>query len=482
MSLRTKVKSGLKWNLVNQIVSQIIFVWFGIYLARLLGPEAYGLVGMITVFSGFANLFVDFGFSSAIIYDPKLTQNKISSVFWLNLLIGVIIYLIFFFSAPLLAEFYNLEELEVLTRVVSISLILNSLSGVPNSLISKSIRFKEKIRASWISTIISYAGAFYLAFNDYGVWSLVFQTLIFSVFNLFFVWKIASFKPSFYFSLADIRSLISYGSGIAGTNLLGYLTRNLDNLLIGKFLGGSSLGIYARSYGLMMLPIKNISSIFTKVLFPAFSKIQNQPDVIAVYYLKSTKTIALFSFPIMFGFFAVAEEFVLIFLGEGWIEAIPIIQMLSILGAVQSVLTLNGVIYNSLGKAITAFKVTLVLNLVLIPSWIIGMKLDGLNGLVLAYLLVGTLGSIPILAIALRYINLTVIDQFKNLFFIILGSLAIILSCSVFDILFTFPMIYSFILKIIVGGIIFLLIIVPIEKSFLLEIYNLILSKNSDKS
>ncbi|MDN3686530.1 lipopolysaccharide biosynthesis protein [Cyclobacterium jeungdonense] len=468
--------------MLNQIVSQIIFVAFGIYLARILGPEAYGLVGMITVFSGFANLFVDFGFSSAIIYDPKLTQNKISSVFWLNLLIGVFIYIIFFFSSPLLAEFYNLEELEVLTKVVTISLIINSLSGVPNSLITKSIRFKNIIRASWISTIISYAVAFYLAFQGFGVWSLVFQTLILSVLNLIFVWKIASFKPSFYFSSKDIKSLISYGSGIAGTNLLGYLTRNLDNLLVGKFLGESSLGIYARSYSLMMLPLKNISSIFTKVLFPAFSKIQNQPDVIAFYYLKSTKTIALFSFPLMFGFFAVAEEFVLLFLGKDWVEAIAIIKMLSILGAVQSVLTLNGVIYNSLGKAITAFKVTLVLNLILIPSWLIGMKLNGLNGLVLAYLLVGTLGSIPILSIALRLINLTVIDQFKNLFYIIIGSLAIIISCSVFDLVFTFPMIYNLILKTIVGGFIFLLIIVPIEKEFLVEIYNMLLAKNTSKN
>ncbi|NHE55627.1 lipopolysaccharide biosynthesis protein [Cyclobacterium plantarum] len=480
MSLKIKVKSGLKWNLINQVVSQVIFVWFGIYLARLLGPEAYGLVGMITVFSGFANLFVDFGFSSAIVYDPKLTKNKISSVFWLNFFIGVVIYLIFYFGSPLLADFYKLEELKVLTRVVTISLIINSLTGVPNSLISKSISFKEKIKGGWISTVISYSVAFYLAFNGYGVWSLVFQTLLFSFFNLLFVWKIADFKPGFYFSYADIRSLILYGSGIAGTNLLGYLTRNLDNLLIGKFLGGSSLGIYSRSYGLMMLPIKNISSVFTKVLFPAFSKIQNQPDVIAFYYLKATKIIALFSFPIMFCFFAISKEFVLLFLGKDWVEAIFIIQMLSILGAVQSILTLNGVIYNSLGKATTAFKVTLFLNFVLIPSWFIGMKFGGLNGLVIAYVIIGTFGSIPILAIALRYIHLSVLDQLKNLFIIILGSVSIIISSFLIDLFFTIPLIYSFIFKIIIGGIVFLLIVIPLEKGFLFEIYNIIVSKDKD--
>jgi O-antigen/teichoic acid export membrane protein len=474
MSLQVKVKSGLKWNLINQLVSQVIFVWFGIYLARILGPEAYGLIGMITVFSGFANLFIDFGFSSAIIYDSKLTSEKTSSVFWFNLLIGVFLYLIFFLISPLLASFYEVQELSNLTRVVTLSLIFNSFSGVPNALISKSISFKAKVQAGWISTFLSYVAGFILAFKGYGVWSLVTQSLVFSFINLVLIWKIAKFIPKKYFSLSDIRSLLNYGGGIAGTNLLGYLTRNLDNLLIGKLLGEASLGIYSKSYSLMMLPLKNVSSVFSKVLFPAFSKIQNQEDKIAFYYLKTTKLIALITFPLMFGLFSVASEFVLIFLGPNWLEAIPIVKMLSLLGAIQSVLTLNGVVYNSLGKSTTAFKVTLLLNLFLIPSWIVGIKLNGLNGLALAYLLIGSLGSIPILSKALKYINLTVLDQMKNLFNIIFSSIAIIVSCSVFDLFFNFGLGVNFISKIIVGSFVYIILIFLTEKRFLIDSYKII--------
>jgi O-antigen/teichoic acid export membrane protein len=480
MSLQVKVKSGLKWNLINQLVSQVIFVWFGIYLARILGPNAYGLIGMITVFSGFANLFIDFGFSSAIIYDPKLTAEKTSSVFWFNLFIGVFVYLIFFLVSPLLASFYGVQELSNLTRVVTVSLIFNSLSGVPNSLISKSISFKEKVQAGWISTILSYIIGFILAFKGYGVWSLVTQSLVFSFVNLVLIWRIAKFLPKNHFSLSDIKSLVSYGGGIAGTNLFGYLTRNLDNLLIGKLLGEASLGIYSKSYSLMMLPIKNISSVFTKVLFPAFSKIQNQREKIAFYYLKTTKLIALITFPLMFGLFSVASEFVLIFLGPNWVDAIPIVKMLSLLGAIQSVLTLNGVVYNSLGKSVTAFKVTLILNLVLIPSWIIGIKLNGLNGLALAYLLIGSLGSIPILTKALSYINLTVLNQLKNLFNIIFSSIAIIVSCAVFDLFFSFSLGVNLVYKIIIGSFVYIVLIFLTEKRFLIESYKIM--NANDKS
>jgi O-antigen/teichoic acid export membrane protein len=459
--LQTKVKSGLKWNIINQVVTQLIFVWFGIYLARLLGPEAYGLVGMITIFSGFANLFVDFGFSSAIIYDQNLTGKKTSSVFWFNLAIGLFIYLVFFMLSPVLADFYKEPKLVNLTRIVTLSLIINSLAGIPNTLLSKNIDFKLKIVAAWVATFLSYGVAFWMAYNNWGVWSLVTQGIISSVINLIFVWRIAKWRPLFYFSWSEISGLFSYGSGIVGTNMLGYLTRNLDNLLIGKFLGNASLGIYTRSYSLMMLPISNVTSVFSKVLFPAFSIIQDDKEKIAFHYLKVVKLIALVTFPLMVGLFSVADEFVLLVLGTKWREAIPIIRMLSILGAAQSVLSLNGVIYNATGNAAKAFRVTLYLNIILIPSWMLGLYLGELEGLVLAYLLVGTIGAIPILNEAIKIIHLKLKDVWKQLYKIILGCVLILLIGSlvnIFDLSLEVSMMFKITLSIpVYTSIIFLL-------------------------
>ena len=423
--VHNKVKIGLKWNMINQIVTQIVFVWFGIYLARLLGPAAYGLVGMITVFAGFANIFVDFGFTSAIIYFQELDDNKLSSVFWFNMAMAIIIYLLFYLLAPYISYFYNEPKLEILTKVVTLSIIINSFSSLQNAILSKNIDFKTKITTSWISTIVSYVIAFFLAYKGYGVWSLVFQMLAVSFINSVFLWQITKWRPKFYFSLADIRPLFKYGSGIAGTNMLGYLTRNIDNLLVGKFLGNAALGLYSRSYSLMLLPISNVTSVFSKVLFPAFSILQNDKQALAKYYLKVIKYIAFVTFPMMFGLSSIAKEFVLIFLGPEWYEAILIIKMLSILGAFQSILSLNGIIYNSTGNSLKALKVTLILNLFLIPSWLIGLYLGNLNGLVLAYLIVGTLGALPIYAFALKQINLKLSDAFREIKWIALCSVAV---------------------------------------------------------
>ncbi|OKL39875.1 lipopolysaccharide biosynthesis protein [Pontibacter flavimaris] len=462
--LQTKVKSGLKWNIINQVVSQLIFVWFGIYLARLLGPEAYGLVGMITVFSGFANLFVDFGFSSAIIYDQNLTQKKVSSVFWFNLFIGVVVYLLFFMFSPLIADFYKEPKLILLTRVVTLGLLINSLAGIPNTLLSKNIDFKQKIIAAWIATFLSYGVAFWMAYNNWGVWSLVFQGITSSIINLIFVWRIAKWSPLFHFSWSEIKGLFSYGSGIVGTNLLGYLTRNLDNLLIGKFLGNASLGIYTRSYTLMMLPITNVTNVFKKVLFPAFSIIQNDKEKIALHYLKVIKFIALITFPLMVGLFTVTEEFVMLILGVKWEEAIPVIKMLSLLGAFQSILSLNGIIYNATGNAVKAFKVTLYLNAVLIPSWILGLYLGGLQGLVLAYLIVGTLGAIPILYGSLRLVNLDLMDVWRQLDKVVLGCFFIFLVSFLVG-KFNLTLEMSLLYKVVFSGISYAAIIFLLERN-----------------
>jgi len=422
-----KVKSGLKWNLLNKIISQLIFVWFGIYLARLIGPKAYGLIGMVTIFSSFANVFVDFGFSSSVIYFQDLNRKKLSSVFWFNLLTSIFIYLIFYFLAPVLADFYNEPRVTFLTRIVSLSIIIYSLTSLQNALLTKKLEFKLIIYASWISMIISYLVAFYLAFKGYGVMSLVAQTLVQSSVNSLCLWFTSKWKPLLFLSYGDLKAMLGYGSGVAGTNILGYLTRNVDNLIVGKFLGDATLGLYTRSYSLMMLPITNISSIFSKVLFPAFSSMQNDKEGLRNYYLVVVKYIAFVTFPLMFGFSSCAREFVFVFLGNKWLEAIPLIQMLSVLGAFQSVLSLNGIIFNSTGSSKVGLTTTLIFNLILIPAWLIGIFLYGIKGMVFSYTLVGIVGVLPILSIAVKKIGLSLLDVFNELKAILIASVVLML-------------------------------------------------------
>jgi PST family polysaccharide transporter len=205
------------------------------------------------------------------------------------------------------------------------------------------------------------------------------------------------------------------GSNVAGDSLINYWSRNADNLLIAKMLGDSQLGIYSKAYSIMLLPLTNISRVISRVMFPSFSIIQNDLGKLRSIYLKTTKLIAFITFPMMIGLLLVAKPFVLVAFGKDWIAMVPIISILSVLGASQSILSLNGVIYNALGKAHLAFRVSLVYNIFNIIGFYVGIKINGLVGLASLYAALGIIGTIPNFYIAGKQIGVSVKDMFGNL-------------------------------------------------------------------
>jgi len=411
----TKMKRGLKWNLINQIVSQSIFVWFSIYLARLLGPEAYGLVGMITVLSGFAGIFVDFGFATSVVYYQVKSEKQLSSVFWFNLMMGIVIYIIFFIAAPYISYFYKEPQLINLTRVICLGIIVSAMSSLQGALLSKEINFKKKVIIQWFSTIISYSIGFYLAFRGFGVWSIVYMSLANNLVNTIVLWITSPWKPSFIFSFSDLKPLVKYSTHVGANSIFTYLTRNLDNFIIAKFVGGKALGLYSNAYRLMMLPVVNIAGIFSNVLFSGFSKLGNDKPKMAAIYLKTISLISFITFPLMVGIFSVAEDLILVIYGEEWRGAIPLIKILSLLGAAQSILFLNGTIFNAVGKPKIALWATIALYILLIPAWIIGLSFQGIIGFAKAYLVVSGMGSVIILYNAIRFIGISLFQVAKVL-------------------------------------------------------------------
>jgi len=429
-NLNKKIKIGLKWNLINQVISQFIFIWFSIYLARLLGPQAYGLVGMVTVLSGFAVIFVDFGFTSSIIYYQIEAEKKLSSIFWFNIFAASIIYLIFFILAPTIAKFYNEPQLVKLTRVICFGIIISAFSSMQATLLSKEINFKKKVIIQWFSTIVSYSVGFFLAFKGYGVWSIVFMSLVNNFVNSVILWLTSSWKPSFYFSLEELKGLTKYSTNIGATSIFTYLTRNLDNFIVAKFLGQTDLGLYTNAYRLMMLPVTNVAGIFGSVLFSGFSKLGDDLNKMADIYLKTVKVISFVTFPLMIGIFSISQDLIMIMYGHKWMGAVPLIRILSLLGAVQSILFLNGTIFNAVGKPKVALYTTIVLYLFLIVGWIIGLKLDGIIGFTRAYLIIAGLGSVFILYNAIRFINLNLFNVFQVIKKQLFGSL--LMGCLIY--------------------------------------------------
>jgi PST family polysaccharide transporter len=469
MNLKSKVKHGLKWTFIDQILSQILFLVFGIFLARILTPSMFGIIGMITVFSNFAILFIDLGFSAALIQKKEVTPAHFSSVFWLNLGIGVLMYSLFYISAPFISTFYNQPELIVLIRIICLSFLVTSLSSVQANILIKELQFKKKVIINWIAMLMGYLVAFVLAYKGFGVWSLVIMTLITSVINTIFYWIASKWVPLFIFDWKKIKELSSYGLNFLGDTSINYWSRNFDNFIIAKVLGSTDLGIYTRAYSLMLLPLRNITTIITKVMFPAFSQKQDDIQLLKKYYLNIIQYIALITFPIMIGLSLVSKEFVLLFFGMKWSAMIPILSILSGLGAIQSIISLNGLIYNSLAKVNIAFKVSLLSNIVLIIAFSIGVNY-GIVGVSYSYLIASAVLFIPIYKMAIKQLNVSLLEVFAVLKGVMFATLVMAIVLIIINSFSELSLLISLIMKVGIGAIIYGTIVLFLERELVLTI------------
>lgn len=418
----SKTKSGVIWSFISQGGNQIINLLVTFVLARLITPEEFGTIGMLAVFTSFAKIFVDFGFSTALIQKKDISKQDINTVFFINVCLGTTLSLLFYFLAPIIATFYDKPELINLTRVLAPIFIISSLGGVNRALTFKNLEIKLNTIILLVATVVSSISVIWMAYNNFGVWSILVKMLIDEIIITSLFLYFNPVQQKFNFSYSSFKGLFKFGSNVAGDATINYWARNADNLLIGKMLGDGALGIYTKSYALMMLPIRNISGVISRIMFPSFSILQDDIPQIRVIYLKATRLIAFITFPMMTGLAILAEPFVLVAFGKDWVEMIPIISILSILGAVQSILTLNGAIYNSLGKSYIAFRVTIIMSVIYVTSFVVGIMLGGLIGLVIAYSITGLITSIPNFYIAGKQINISVVAMFKNLSNPFLGS------------------------------------------------------------
>lgn len=387
MSLRKKTISGLFWSVLSQGGKQVSQFVITAILARLLSPADFGLVAMATVFTGFAMIFGELGISSALIQKQDLDEDHWSSAFWLNLLVGFFLAIIFYFSAPFIALFYKKPELVSILQVLSINFILVSFTIIQQTILTKEMNFRSLMVRDILAVIVSGFLGIVLAFRGWGVWSLIVQTLTFSIVNGVLLWILSKWRPRFVFSRLAIRDIFHFSANVTGFQIINYFGRNIDQLLIGKFLGTQALGYYSLAYKLMLLPLQNISWMITRVMFPAFSLIQNDITKLRVNYLKMIKYIAVITIPLMLGLFFIAKDLVLVFYGPKWLLTVSLIQVLVFCGMVQSIGTTVGIIYQSLGRADIQFKFTLFVSVpTAVLSVLIGLRY-GIVGVAIAYTL-----------------------------------------------------------------------------------------------
>ncbi len=327
-SLKKKTVKGTLWSTVERFsVQGIIFVVM-IIMARILTPADYGLVGMLTIFIAISQSLIDSGFSQALIRKQDRSEIDNSTVFYFNIGVGIILYIILFFFAPLIAKFYNEPLLIPITRTIGLSLILNSLVVVQRAMLTVQLDFKTQAKASLSGAIISGVIGIWMAYSGFGVWAIVWQQISNFAVITALLWILSKWKPIWAYSWKSFKELFSFGSKLLASGLLDTMYRNIYLIVIGKVFKASDLGYYTRANQFADFASSNITGIFQRVTYPVLCTIQEDDKRLAEVYRKLLKTSAFVIFPLMLGLAAVASPMVITILTEKWLYSAILLQIL----------------------------------------------------------------------------------------------------------------------------------------------------------
>lgn len=327
-SLKNKTVKGIVWSSVERFSVQGIQFLVMIVMARLLTPKDYGLVGMVAIFIAVAQSLVDSGFSQALIRKQNRTETDNSTVFYFNIFVGILLYLVLFAIAPLVADFYDSPELTALMRVICLSVVFNSFVVVQRALLTVNIDFKTQAKASLTAAVVSGVIGIGMAYSGFSYWSIVAQQLVNLGLNTLLLWIFTRWRPRWIYSWGSFRELFTFGSKLMVSGLLDVVYRNMYLLVIGKVFTASSLGYYTRANQFAEFPSSNLTGIMQRVTYPVLCQIQDDDERLAQIYRRFLRLSAFLIFPLLVGLSAVAEPFVLLLLKEQWLFAATLLQII----------------------------------------------------------------------------------------------------------------------------------------------------------
>ncbi|MCH5231028.1 MAG: lipopolysaccharide biosynthesis protein [Muribaculaceae bacterium] len=327
-TIKQKAVSSIFWRILEQGGKQGIFFIISVVLARLIMPDQFGLVAMLTVFTAVAGTFIDSGFSTALVRKTDRTQADCSTVYWFNIVISIISYVILFFGAPLVADFYGVAELTAILRVTSLNLVIGSVAGVHRTLLTADMDFKALTKLNIASLIISGATGIILAYMDFKVWALVFQNLTQTVINTLFILFKVKWSPSFIFSRQSFKEFFGFGSKLLASALLDTIYNNVYNIVIGKVYKASDLAYFNRAQSLSNLTASTPTGVLQSVTYPTLCKIQDNEEVLKNGYRKILKISAFVIFPLCLGVGAVAYPLINVLYTDTWIFAATLLSII----------------------------------------------------------------------------------------------------------------------------------------------------------
>ncbi|MGH8523400.1 MAG: MOP flippase family protein, partial [Gammaproteobacteria bacterium] len=411
MSLAESAASGAKWSLISVTGRRLMSLVTSIVLARLLSPTDFGLVAMAAVFVGFIELLRDMGTGAGIVQTSRPTDELLSSVFWLNVGLGVVATALLLALAPLAAMLFRESRLILVLQGLSISVLFAALSVVQTSLLTRQMRFRRLAIVELTGSLAGGVLGIALALSGYAVWSLVWQSVCSVLLVSAGTCLVSEWRPRFVFQLSSLRSILGFSANLTGFNLLNYFVRNADNFLIGRYLGAQNLGLYDLAYRVMLYPLHLVSWALGRALFPVYARMQTDHARLGAAYLKVTRAIALIVFPMMLGLVAVAEPFVQTVVGAAWSSVTPLLFILGPLAAYQAIGTTVGHIYQATGRTDVLLRWGAGAGTLLVASFVVGLQW-GIVGVAACYAIVSYALAYHTFKIPLGLIGLPVSQVF----------------------------------------------------------------------
>ena len=421
--MRTRVARGVAWKVTSGSTVQLLRIAVGIILARLLTPDEYGVAGMVIVFSTLVLVFSDLAFGAALIQRKLLTEDDRSTVFWTSVAAGALFSVVGVALAGPLADFYGEPQVKPLFAAMSVTFVVTALASTQVALLTREMQFRTLELRKMVGGLASGVAAITIALAGYGAWAIIGQQIALAVASTALLWASSPWRPHFRYSVKSLRSLGGYSANVFGSRLLFYANRNADNLLIGRFIGAPALGAYAVAYNVMLIPISEIAIPVQDVLFPAFSRLQDNVAAMRDAWLRVNRVIAAVTMPALLGLIAVAPDFVHVVLGDRWSPAIRVIQILAWVGLLQSLQGLNSSILRAVDRTKTLFHYSLIVVAASLAAFAGGLHW-GIVGVATAYAISSTIVEPIYTWMTVRSVGLTLLDFARPLAGVAQASLA----------------------------------------------------------
>lgn len=355
-------------------MSQLSRTVVGIVLAHLLTPAQFGLAAMALVFTGLTTIFTDLSLGAALVQRPRITEEDRSTVFWTSLSAGLAVSVVWVGISPLVARFFSTPAVEPLFAATAASALLYGFAGTQIALLTRELNFRSLELREIGASLIAGFGAVVLALAGAGAWAIVGQNLLVAAVSAVLVWRLSSWRPQRIYSRESLRTLGSFGVKTLFARLLSYANLNADNLLVGRFLGSISLGVYSIAYNVMFLPATRIADPIQQVLFPAFARLQHDHAALRRSWIRGMQLVAAVNAPAFLGMAVVAPDFVSVILGHKWLPAVPVLQLLCLAGVAQSVQTLNWSVLQAVGDSGRLLRFMTLSTLLTVGAFVAGLR------------------------------------------------------------------------------------------------------------